>query len=53
VTETHLLPSGMNSPDILSVRALIPALEQIHSTLDLEILPEALFSALEDLVVSA
>jgi hypothetical protein len=29
------------------------ALEQIHSTMDLEVLPEALFSALEDLVPDA
>jgi DNA-binding CsgD family transcriptional regulator len=47
------IPSGMNSLDILSVRALMRALEQIHSTLDLEVLPEALFSALEDLVPAA
>ena len=43
----------MNSLDILSVRALMRALEQIHSTLALEVLPEALFSALEDLVPDA
>ena len=53
MTETHLLPSGMNSLDILSVRALMRALEQIHSTLDLQVLPEVLFSALEDLVPDA
>jgi hypothetical protein len=53
VTETHLLPSGMNSLDILSVRALMRVLERIHSTLDLEVLPEALFCALEDLVPDA
>src|SRR5215472_8783371 len=43
----------MNSLDILSVKALMRALEQIHSTLDLEALPEALFCALEDLVPDA
>src|SRR5215472_12542116 len=43
----------MNSLDVLSVRALMRALEQIHSTLDLEVLPEALFCALEDLVPDA
>src|SRR5215472_16073595 len=43
----------MNSLDILSVRALMRALEQIHSTLDLEVLPKALFCALEDLVPDA
>jgi DNA-binding CsgD family transcriptional regulator len=53
VTETHLLPSGMNSLDILSVRALTRALEQIHSILDFEVLPEALFCALKDLVPDA
>jgi DNA-binding CsgD family transcriptional regulator len=53
VTETHLLPSDMNSLDILGVQALMRALEQIHSSLDLEVLPEALFSALEDLVPDA
>ena len=40
----------MNSLDLSSVRALMRALEQIHSTLDLEVLPQALFSALEELV---
>jgi hypothetical protein len=53
VAETHLLPSDMNSLDILGVRVLIRALEQIHSSLDLDVLPEALFSALEDLVPDA
>jgi GAF domain-containing protein len=43
----------MASLDIFSVRALMQALEKIHSTLDLEVLPEALFSALEDLVPDA
>ena len=43
----------MNSLDILSVKALMRALEQIHSTLDLEVLTEALFCALEDLVPDA
>jgi DNA-binding CsgD family transcriptional regulator len=53
VTETHLLPSGINSLDIFSVRALMRALEQIHSTMDLEVLPEALFSAVRELVAGA
>ena len=53
MTETHLLPSGMNSPDILSVRGLMRALKQIHSTVELEVLPEALFSAFQDLVPDA
>ena len=43
----------MNSLDIFSVPALMRALEQIHSTMDLEVLPEALFSALECLVPDA
>ena len=43
----------MNSLDFSSVRALMRALEQIHSTLDLEVLPQALFSALEELVPNA
>jgi DNA-binding CsgD family transcriptional regulator len=43
----------MNSLDIFSVRALMRALEQIHSTLDLEILPETLFSAVRELVAGA
>jgi hypothetical protein len=34
----------MNSLDIFSVRALMQALEQIHSTMDLEDLPAKLFS---------
>ena len=43
----------MNSLDIFSVRALMRALAKIHSTTDLAVLPEALFSALEDLVPDA
>ena len=40
----------MNSLNIFSVRALIGALEQIHSTMDLASLPEALYSALRGLM---
>ena len=40
----------MNSLDIFSVRALMQALEEIHSTMDLEVLPERLFSAIGTLV---
>jgi DNA-binding CsgD family transcriptional regulator len=47
------LPSGMNSLDIFSVRALMRALAKIHSTMDLAVLPEALFFASEDLVPDA
>ena len=43
----------MNSLDIFSVPALMRALATIHSTMDLSVLPEALFSALEDLVPDA
>jgi DNA-binding CsgD family transcriptional regulator len=43
----------MNSLDIFSVRALMRALEQIHSTLDLDVLPERLFSAITALVPGA
>jgi DNA-binding CsgD family transcriptional regulator len=43
----------MNSLDILSLPALMGALAKIHSTMDLAALPEALFSALEDLVPDA
>jgi DNA-binding CsgD family transcriptional regulator len=43
----------MHPLDIFSVRALMQALEKIHSTMDLAILPEALFSALEELVPDA
>jgi DNA-binding CsgD family transcriptional regulator len=46
------LPS-MNSLDICSVGALMRALEQIHSTMDLEVLPERLFSAITALVPGA
>ena len=53
VTGTHLLPSGMNSLDTFSLPALMRALAKIHSTMDLAVLPEALFSALEDLVPDA
>jgi hypothetical protein len=40
----------MNSLDLFSVRALMQALQQIHSTLDLEALPEALFSAVQRMI---
>src|SRR6516225_2123416 len=53
VTETHLLPSGMNSLDIFNLEALMRALAKIHSIMDLAVLPEALFSALEGLVPNA
>jgi len=53
VTGTHLLPSGMNSLDIFSLEALMRALAKIHSSMDLEVLAEALFCALEDLVPDA
>jgi hypothetical protein len=43
----------MNSLDIFNVRALMRALEQIHSTMDLEVLPETLFSAVRELVAGA
>jgi hypothetical protein len=47
------LRSRMTSLNIFSLRSLTQALEKIHSTLDLEVLPGALFSALEDLVPDA
>jgi hypothetical protein len=37
----------MNSLDIFSARALMLALEQIHSTKDLSDLPQVLFSTLD------
>jgi len=43
----------MNSLDIFSVRALMQALEQIHSTKDLCDLPQVLFSALKSLIPGA
>ena len=43
----------MNSLDLFSVRALMQALQQIHSTLDLEALPEALFSAVQRIITDA
>jgi len=43
----------MNSLDIFSVRALMQALEQIHSTKDLRDLPQVLFSALKGLISGA
>src|SRR5215469_7309304 len=43
----------MNSLDLFSVRALMQALEQIHSTRDLVALPETLFSAVRGLVPAA
>jgi hypothetical protein len=44
----------MNSLDICSVGALMMrALKQIHSTMDLEVLPERVFSAITALVPGA
>jgi len=43
----------MNSLDSFSVRALMRALEQTHSTMDLAVLPETVFSALRELVTGA
>jgi DNA-binding CsgD family transcriptional regulator len=43
----------MQSIDILSLRALMQALERIHSTVDLVVLPNVLFSALKELVPDA
>jgi hypothetical protein len=43
----------MNSLDLFSVRALMQALQQIHSTLDLDVPPERLFSAITALVPGA
>ena len=43
----------MNSLDLFSVRALMQALEQIHSASELVALPEALFSAVRVLVPAA
>jgi len=43
----------MNSLDIFSVRALMQALEQIHSTKDLCDLPQVLFLALKSLIPGA
>jgi DNA-binding CsgD family transcriptional regulator len=43
----------MNSLDIFSVRALMQALQQIHSTMDLEALPETLFSAVQRIITDA
>src|SRR5258708_18127258 len=40
----------MNSLDLFSVRVLMQALQQIHSTMDLFALPESLFSAVRGLV---
>jgi DNA-binding CsgD family transcriptional regulator len=40
----------MNSLDLFSVRALMQALQQIHSIMDLFALPESLFSAVRGLV---
>lgn len=37
----------MNRLDLLSMRALLQAVAQIHSTKDLEALPVALFSAVK------
>jgi hypothetical protein len=39
----------MNSLDLFSVRALMQVLQQIHSTMDFEALPETLFSAVRGL----
>jgi hypothetical protein len=43
----------MNSLDIFSVRALMQALEKIHSTMDLSALPNSIYSALKGLVPGA
>jgi len=43
----------MNSLYLFSVRALMRALEQTHSTLDLDVLRERLFSAITALVPGA
>jgi len=43
----------MNSPDIFDLQALMQALEQIHSTMDLAALPEKLFSAVGALIPGA
>jgi DNA-binding CsgD family transcriptional regulator len=43
----------MNSLDMFSVRTLMRALEQIHSTKDLSDLPQVLFSTLKSLVPGA
>jgi hypothetical protein len=43
----------MQSLDILSIRHLLQALEQIHSTMDLAALPRVFFSALNQLVPDA
>jgi len=43
----------MQSIDIVSVRALMQALEQIHSSTDLVVLPGVLFSAIKQLVPDA
>jgi hypothetical protein len=40
----------MKSLDIFSIRALMHAVEQVDSTMDLEALPEKLFSAVGTLV---
>jgi hypothetical protein len=43
----------MNSLNIFGVRALMQALQQIHSTIDREALPEVLFSAVRGRVPAA
>ena len=43
----------MNSLDLFSVRALMQAPQQIHSTMDLAALPGKLFSAVKTLVSGA
>jgi DNA-binding CsgD family transcriptional regulator len=43
----------MNSPEIFNLQALMQALEQIHSTMDLAALPEKLFSAVRALIPGA
>jgi hypothetical protein len=49
IKEGNLSPS-MNSLDLFSVRALMQALQQIHSTMDLFELPGSLFGAVRGLV---
>jgi hypothetical protein len=43
----------MNSLDLFSIRALMQAVAQIHSTMDLQVLPEALFSAVQRIITDA
>jgi hypothetical protein len=43
----------MNSLDLFSIRALTQAVTQIHSTLDLEAIPQTLFSAVQRIITEA